>query len=250
MSIKKLGQNFLTDINIAEREIEYCDINRKDTVLEIGPGTGILTKILSKKASSVIAVEIDKVLIKNLRNFLPDNVLLINDDILNINFEKLPKFNKIVSNLPYKISSPITFKLLNYDFSKAVLMYQKEFAERLIAKPGNKQYSRITVGIYYKVNCEILDIISKKCFYPQPKVDSCIVRLIPKKSKPLKLINEDFYFDLVRILFNNRRKKIKNILNKIYKKDISNLPYINKRVEELSPEEIACLSNNLTKIED
>src|SRR4030042_3085756 len=134
---KNLGQNFLIDKNIAILEVKQANIESDDTVLEIGPGLGILTKLLAEKAKRVIAIEIDENLINKLKKTLPENVDLIHEDALNIDFETLPKFNKIVSNLPYQISSPITFKFLDYDFESAILIYQKEFAERLVAKPGS-----------------------------------------------------------------------------------------------------------------
>jgi len=146
----KIGQNFLIDKKVAERELEYASIEKNDVVLEIGPGKGIITKLLSEKAQKVIAIEIDEKLVSELKEFLPDNVLLISGDALKVDFDLLPKFNKIVSNLPFHISSPITFKLLDFDFSLAVLIYQKEFAERMVAKSGSKDYSRISVGVYYR----------------------------------------------------------------------------------------------------
>ncbi len=141
---KKLGQNFLINKDIARNEIEYCGITNKDIVLEIGPGKGILTKILIEKAKKVIAIEIDKNLYNNLKKTILDkNIILINNDVLKIKFKDIPKFNKIVSNLPFHISLPITIKILNYDFNKAVLIYQKEFAERMTSKVGEKNYSRL-----------------------------------------------------------------------------------------------------------
>ena len=191
---KNLGQNFLVDENIAELEVKKADIKKNDIVLEIGPGKGILTKILAKKAKKVIAIELDENLINNLRKTLPENVDLIHDDALKVDFETLSKFNKIVSNLPFKISSPITFKLLDYDFELAILIYQKEFAERLIASLGSKNYSRLSVGLYYKSKCEIIRTIPRTCFRPQPKVDSSMVRIVPRKSPPFVIVDEKFFF--------------------------------------------------------
>ncbi|MCK4996374.1 MAG: ribosomal RNA small subunit methyltransferase A, partial [Thermoplasmatales archaeon] len=175
---QKLGQNFLIDKRVAEQEVNYAGIENNDVVLEIGPGQGILTRLLAERAKRVIAIEIDKNLIGDLGSSLSENVELIHGDALKIDFETLPKFNKIVSNLPFQISSPITFKLLDYNFELAVLIYQKEFADRMIAAPDSKDYSRLSVGIYYKTKCELLETIPKTCFKPQPKVDSCAIRLI------------------------------------------------------------------------
>ena len=244
---RKTGQNFLVDKKVAEREVEYADICKDDVVLEIGPGNGIITKLLAEEAKKVIAIEIDDRLVNNLREFLPDNVELIHDDVLKVDFEILTQFNKIVSNLPFQISSPITFKFLEHEFSMAVLIYQKEFADRMAAKPNSKDYSRLSVGVYYKAHCEIVESVSKACFNPQPKVDSSIVKLTPRKTPPFSILDEPFFFDLTRELFNHRRKKIKNTLNKLYNVQFEDVHYLNRRVEELTPEEIGELSNTLFK---
>jgi 16S rRNA (adenine1518-N6/adenine1519-N6)-dimethyltransferase len=246
--MKKLGQNFLIDKNIAELEVKQADIKNNDVVLEIGPGKGILTKVLSEKAKKVIAIEIDKNLVNNLKKILPENVELIHGNALNIDFETLPKFNKIVSNLPFSISSPITFKFLEYDFELAILIYQKEFAERLTANSGSKNYSRLSVAIYYKSLCDVIRTIPKTCFKPQPKVDSSMIRMIPRKSPPFQVINENFFFDLTKNLFNYRRKKIKNILNNLYHLEPKKIPYLENRVEDLSPKQIGELSDILFKM--
>lgn len=245
---RNLGQNFLIDKNIAAREVKHAKISKKDIVLEIGPGKGILTLLLAEKAKEVISIEIDEKIVKNLRDRLPDNVTLIHKDALKVDFDDLTIFNKIVSNLPFQISSPITFKLLDYDFCLAILVYQKEFAKRMIAIPGRKDYSRLSVNVYYKAKCELLETIPKTCFKPQPKVDSCAVKLIKRKKPPFLVINKDFFFELTRILFNYRRKKIKKILNEFYGIHKEDIPFLDNRVEELTPEQIGNLSNILYKI--
>lgn len=245
---KNLGQNFLVDKNIAELEVKQANIKSNDVILEIGPGLGILTKLLAEKAKKVIAIEIDEKLINNLKEILPENVYLIHENALNIDFEELPKFNKIVSNLPFQISSPITFKILDYDFELAVLIYQKEFAERLVAVPGNKNYSRLSVGVNYRSRCNIIRTVSKHCFRPQPKVDSSMIKIIPRKIPPFKVKNEKFFFNLTKNLFNFRRKKIKSILNNLYNLDLKNVPYLENRVEDLSPIQIGELSDIIFKM--
>jgi 16S rRNA (adenine1518-N6/adenine1519-N6)-dimethyltransferase len=242
-----LGQNFLIDKKVAEREVNYANILKDDIILEIGPGKGILTKLLALKAKKVIAIELDKKLFDSLLPSLPDNVELINDDAVKVDFESLPRFNKIVSNLPFQISSPITFKLLNYVFDLAILIYQKEFADRLIASPDNKDYSRLSVGVYYKAKCEVLEKVPKTCFNPQPKVDSNIIKLIPRKNPPFPVTDENFFFNLTKNLFNHRRKKIKNVLIEQYKIQLEDMPYLDNRVEELTPEQIGNLSNIIFK---
>jgi 16S rRNA (adenine1518-N6/adenine1519-N6)-dimethyltransferase len=245
---QRLGQNFLIDKKVAEREIGYANIKQNDIVLEIGPGKGILTEILAKKAKKIIAIELDKNLFNNLKSTIPENVELICGDVLKADFEELPKFNKVVSNIPFQISSPLTFKLLEYDFSLAVMIYQKEFAGRMIAVPGSKNYSRLSVSIYYKTNCESLGTVSKMSFSPQPKVDSCIIRLIPRKNPPVSVVDEKLFFDLTKNLFNHRRKKIKNIINEFYKIPLKEIPYQDNRIENLTPEQIGKLSNVVFKL--
>jgi 16S rRNA (adenine1518-N6/adenine1519-N6)-dimethyltransferase len=243
----KLGQNFLIDENIARLEVKYADISKNDIVLEVGPGKGILTRFLAKSAKRVIAVEIDKNLVESLEKILPSNVTLINNDILKLDFEKLPRFNKVVSNLPYQISSPFTFKLLEHSFDLAVLIYQKEFAERMIAKHGSKKYSRLSVNIYYKAECSLLKVVSKKVFNPVPKVDSAVIKLVPRKIPAFCVENEEFFKNFVNVLFSHRRKKIKNIIKDKYDLYLNNEVFDDKRVDNLSPEEIGFLSDIVFK---
>ena len=244
---QKLGQNFLIDKNVAEREIKYADITNNDIVLEIGPGKGILTKLLADSAKKVIAIEIDMSLINKLKKTIPENVELIYGDCLKFDFKILPKFNKIVSNLPFQISSPITFKFLEHNFKSAVLIYQKEFADRMVAKPGSKEYSRLSVNTYYKAHCELLENIPSSRFRPQPNVDSCMIKLVPRKNPPFTVDSEEFFFDLTRKLFNFRRKKIGTIIKDQYNVKNNQMPFIEQRVETLTPEQIGMLSNCLYK---
>src|SRR4030042_3936025 len=131
MAKPRLGQHFLIDSSVAEREVAYAGITKNDVVLEIGPGKGIITCLLAKQAKQVIAIEIDKRLFEQLHYIVPKNVTLICQDALSVDFHSLPRFTKIVSNLPFEISSPIIFKFLKSTFSLAILIYQKDFAERL-----------------------------------------------------------------------------------------------------------------------
>ena len=242
----KLGQHFLIDKQVVEREVSYANLNKSDVVLEIGPGKGVLTRLLAKKAKKVVAIEIDLQFVEKLENTVPENVVVIHADALKVDFTTLPIFNKIVSNLPFQISSPITFKFLEYPFSKAVLIYQKDFADRMIAHPDTKHYSRLSVGVYYRTHCQVLENVSKRCFSPAPKVDSSIVEIIPRKKPPFAVLDELFFFDIVKRLFVHRRKKIKNTLEKTYD-SLEGIPYLDKRVGELSPRQIGEISNLLFK---
>jgi len=247
---RAMGQHFLIDEKIANRQIQYASLGKEDTVLEIGPGLGVLTSLLLKKAGKVIAIEKDT----RLCHFLRDNLRgleLINADALKID---LPRFDKIVSNLPYQISSPITFKLLDSDFQTGILMYQKEFAERLVAEKGMEGYSRLSVKVYYKAKSEILEVVPRKAFYPEPEVDSAIVRIEGRKP-PFKVREEAFFFKVVDAIFSHRRKKIWNSLllnwkdfaesKEEMKVLLQKLPYLEARPEDLSPEEIGILSDSL-----
>ncbi len=242
---KNLGQHFLTDTQIAEREVNYADIQSNDTILEIGPGHGILTRLIAKQAQNVIAIEKDPRLVAELTPTLPSNVSLLQQDILETDFTQLPVFTKIVSNLPFNISSPLTFKILEHQFTQAILMYQKDFADRMAAKPGNSTYSRLTVHIYYKTQCKLLENVPRNAFTPTPKVDASIVELIPRQKPPFEVQDEKFFLRLTQLLFMHRRKKIKNTLTSYLKNIPADLPYKDDRVEVLSPKEIGYLSNIL-----
>lgn len=262
---KNLGQNYLIDRNKRDQIVNFANLNKNDTVLEIGSGIGTLTIELARKARNVIAIEQDeniyKILSKRLKNENIDNVELINDDALSVDF---PKFNKIVSNLPYQISSPITFKFLEYDFDLAILMYQKEFAERMNGKVGTKDYSRLSAMLYFKCDVEALTDVSSESFIPKPKIDSTVVKLTPKENK---ISDTDFktYSNFTKALFQHRNKKIKNALidsrhiinnidKKILKKRLNEIEsdeineYLSKRVVVLTPEEILKLSRELNPI--
>jgi 16S rRNA (adenine1518-N6/adenine1519-N6)-dimethyltransferase len=168
-----LGQHLLVDKRVAERQAGYAGLTEADTVLEIGPGKGILTRALAARAGKVVAIEKDESFIPSLSN-LPGNVEVIIADAL---VYPLPRFDKVVSNLPYVISSPITFRLLESDFRLAILMYQMEFAQRMVARPGTEHYSRLSVSAQHRAECKIEFKVSRAAFYPQPKVDSAVVRI-------------------------------------------------------------------------
>lgn len=274
---KNLGQNYLIDRNKRDQIIQFSNLTKDDVVLEIGPGIGTLTIELAKRVKKVIAIEQDSNICQILENRLKkeniDNVELINDDALNVEF---PKFDKIISNLPYQISSPITFKFLNYDFQLAILMYQKEFASRMNGKVGSKDYSRLSAMLYFKCDVDLLTCVSAESFIPKPKVDSTVVRLTPKlpelngqlKHLNINEINEkDFktYSKFVKALFQHRNKKVKNALidsrhiitdldkkevkaklNSIKQKKIEEL--LSERITNLTPEEILYLSIHLNSV--
>lgn len=255
----------MIDKNKRDQIINFANLSKEDTVLEIGTGIGTLTIELAKRAGKVIAIEQDsniaKVLQQRLKDENIDNVELINDDALNVDF---PKFNKIVSNLPYQISSPITFKFLNYDFDLAILMYQKEFTRRMNGAVGSKDYSRLSAMLYFKCDVETMTDVSSESFIPKPKIDSSVVKLTPKENK---ISQGDFkvYSNFTKALFQHRNKKIRNALidsrhiickldKKEMKEKINNIDseeineYLKKRVIAIEPEEILFLSKELNSI--
>ncbi|MCD6512711.1 MAG: ribosomal RNA small subunit methyltransferase A [Thermoplasmata archaeon] len=232
----KLGQHFLVDERIAERQIEYAQLNPHDTVLEIGAGNGILTKRMAR-ISKVIAIEIDRRFIESLERI--PNVEVIHADATKVDFNSLD-FNKVVSNLPYQISSPVTFKLLETSFEKAILMYQKEFAARLIASPGSKDYSRLTVMVAPKAKVRVLEEVPRWAFKPVPKVSSCIVEMVPSEMDIG--IDYETFGKVVTALFSHRRKKIKNAMvmaSMVRKEDADDVPYGDERVEHLDVNQVA-----------
>ena len=262
---KNLGQNYLIDKNKRDQIINFGNVTKDDVVLEIGTGIGTLTIELAKKAKKVIAIEQDEkicsILAKRLKDEKIDNVELINDDALKVEF---PEFNKIVSNLPYQISSPITFKFLDYDFDLAILMYQKEFAARMNGEVGTKDYSRLSAMLYFKCDVEKMTEVSNESFIPKPQIDSTVIKLTPKENT---IDNEDFriYSKFTKALFQHRNKKIRNALidsrhiisnidKKVLKKRLNEIEdeniqnYLKERVVVLSPEEILFISQKLNPI--
>ena len=262
---KNLGQNYLIDKNKRDQIINFGNVTKDDVVLEIGTGIGTLTIELAKKAKKVIAIEQDEkicsILAKRLKDEKIDNVELINDDALKVEF---PEFNKIISNLPYQISSPITFKFLDYDFDLAILMYQKEFAARMNGEVGTKDYSRLSAMLYFKCDVEKLTEVSNESFIPKPQIDSTVIKLTPKENT---IDNEDFriYSKFTKALFQHRNKKIRNALidsrhiisnidKKVLKKRLNEIEdekiqdYLKERVVVLSPEEILFISQKLNPI--
>ncbi len=239
---RRLGQHFMVDERILQEEVECADVSDKDTVLEVGPGMGALTKHLVERAGKVIAIEKDRALGMMIRDTFPD-VELIEGDAMKVEW---PSFNKMVSNIPYRISSPLTFRLLEHDFDVAVLTYQKEFAERLVAYAGEMAYSRLSVMAYYRAEMEYLETIPRNAFKPQPKVESAIVRIRPRKEPPFYVEDEKLFEDVVRTLFSARRKMVRSALRPKY--GVVDTEFADMRAEELTPDEIGEISNLIHRI--
>lgn len=258
-----LGQNFLQDESHAEFIVQALDIRPDDVILEVGPGLGVLTQRILRAGAKLIAVEKDKGMYACLMDTLGKqwkDLTLINGDILDVEIGTLePRVNKIVSNLPFQISSPFTFQMLDHKgFEKAVITYQLEFAQRLVAPPGSKDYSRLSVMAYVKAQTKLLRRIKAGAFFPPPKVESAVVEIIPRPSPPFTMTDEAYFAKVVESLFSQRRKTVKNSLRNCSKalcsdrdefvKALSGLENKDRRPEELTPEEINEISEKLLKL--
>ncbi len=215
---KKLGQHFLRDKNIARKIIQIADIQENESVWEIGPGKGILTEELIRYKCDLTAFEIDKELIQTLQARFNKQVKLINQDILKTVWESFFSKGKIkiVSNLPYQITSPFLFKVASYSnkFSRIVIMIQKEVAQRLNAKVGTKEYGVLTLKMQYYFNIKYEFTVKPHLFYPPPKVDSAVIKLIPRINIP-EIEDEPLFWKIIETSFRNRRKMLRNNLKTI-----------------------------------
>ena len=235
---KGLGQHFLIDRNILNKVIRTAQVGKEDVVLEVGPGLGEMTLALAHQAKHVIAVEIDRKLVEILIKKLADypNVDVQRGDILTINFNKSDfqegQKIKVVANLPYKISTPLLFHFIELKefFSTLTLMLQKEVAERLVAIPGNKSYSPLSIFIQMFTNITICFYIKPSAFFPPPKVESAVVQMTFREKPLVKLENEKWFRKVVKGCFGYRRKTLVNAL----KHSGLSLPIdIDERLEEI-----------------
>ena len=243
---KSLGQNFLIDKNIINIITELGNISNKDNVLEIGPGTGNLTEhILEKHPKQLVVIEKDTKLSIKLREKFQNKIQIVNDDILKVNEKEMFKEQMIVfGNLPYNISSQILVKWLklndlNLYSRRFILMFQKEVADRIIANFNEKNYGRLSILTYWKMNVKKIKDVSPKSFYPAPKVESTILFMEPKK-KFFKFNNPKSLEYITNIFFNQKRKMIKKPMNLLFQNSqiIANKLKLDlsSRPQNLSPE--------------
>jgi len=256
---KSLGQNFLVDQNTRNKIIETLNLKPDDIVLEIGSGRGELTELISQRAKEVYTLEIDRQLLKILSESLTarNNIQIINQDILKLDLGRLIKQNKIkvkikvFGNIPYYISSPIIEHLLNFRgyISEIFITVQKEFAARVIAQPGSKDYSSFSCFVQYYALPKIAFHISKNCFKPSPKVDSSFLRLKVREVPAVFVRDEELFFSIIRSAFNQRRKILRNSLLDIVSPSALSSFFdqtglsVNIRPECLSLENFALLGN-------
>ena len=234
---KRLGQNFLVNPEALEIILEAGEITDTDTVIEIGAGLGCLTDVLARRAKRVIAVEVDELLYNALvarfgvacefpklatQKPIDSHVQLLNADVLKLELNSLlssdtgtaPTTFKVIANLPYSITTPILWKLLDHhkQIHSCVLMMQKEVAERIVAEPGGKDYGALTIGVAYWTDATLITTLSPENFYPAPKVDSALLKLTMRDNPKVTVENEEFFFKVVRTAFRMRRKMLKNSL--------------------------------------
>jgi 16S rRNA (adenine1518-N6/adenine1519-N6)-dimethyltransferase len=244
---RMLGQHFLVDERVIEREVGAAELSSGERVLEIGAGIGNLTKYLLSAGCRVIAVERDPLLVRVLKERFPKAKLeVICGDATKV---ELPPFDKVVANLPFAISSPITFRLLRRGFKKAVLIYQREFAQRLVAEPGTRAYSRVSVACSYYARAKLLERIPRGAFYPPPEVDAAMVELTLREER--LPVEEDFFMRFLAALFPYKRKTLRRALVLATRRLFGNEPepasiageeLLERRVFRLTPAELAQLS--------
>lgn len=262
---KSFGQNFLIDDNILRNIVESANVTEQDVVIEIGPGLGNLTHYILEKNAKVIAFEIDTEMIDILNErFANNNKLeIVNKDILKVDMEEYLKNKnvKIIANLPYYITSPIIFKLLEYrkNIHSITIMIQKEVAERIVATPHSKDYGVLTINTNYMADVKKLFDVPNTSFIPAPNVTSSVIQIIPneQKEKELGIENEEVFKELVKKAFSARRKKLSNSLQNsgikgMTKQDIDHIISEvglseNCRAEELSIKEYVKMANIIAK---
>ena len=257
---KKLGQNFLIDENVVRQIVEAAELSEADTVLEVGPGIGTLTQGLAESKAKVVTVELDTRLLPVLATTLEgyDNVRVVHGDILKVNIMEevgAPEF-KVCANLPYYITTPIIFALLEkrLPMERLVAMVQKEVAERMAAQPGGKDYGALSVAIQYYTEPEIAFIVPPTSFIPAPAVDSAVIVCKRRAKPPVEVCDEALFFRVVKAAFSLRRKMLSNSLKNMGIKGEQVTKWLElagvdgkRRAETLSLEDFAKLTNSFNE---
>ena len=252
---KSLGQNFLIDDNIKRKIVDSSNVSEGSIIIEVGPGSGAITKLLVKKGVPVVAFEIDTRLKEELSKIDSDNLEVIYKDFLSVDLKSelsSYKYNNIslIANLPYYITTPIITKVMELkEVNEMIVMVQKEVGDRFSAKPRTRDYNSLSVFLQYYFDIEKVCLVSKNCFVPKPKVDSIVVKFTRKKDL-IKVNNEDLFFKLVKDSFKQKRKNLRNNLrsydlDKIEKALNDKGKSLTNRAEELTIEEFAYISNCL-----
>jgi 16S rRNA (adenine1518-N6/adenine1519-N6)-dimethyltransferase len=262
---KRLSQSFLIDPNITSKIAGLLEPGPADTVVEIGPGLGVLTGIIAPQVKKIIAIEIDPGLVEILNAEISrDNVSIVHEDFLKFDFPRVVDDCepdnarvKVIGNVPYNISSAIVFRLLEFRhlISTAVLMLQKEVAERIAAGPGSRDYGIVSVivSMYARIRREF--VVPPGCFYPRPNVDSAVIKMTFRDRPLVQLENPELFRELVRASFAQRRKTLLNNLKNSRFHDSGQIENIldacaidgRRRAESLSAEEFGSLSNEISR---
>lgn len=258
---KKLGQNFLIDHSVVQRIVEAAELSEKDIVLEVGPGIGTLTQGLAESKANVVAVELDQRLLPVLATTLEgyDNVRVVHGDILKVDImaEVGNQEFKCCANLPYYITTPIIFALIEkrLPMERLVAMVQKEVAERMAAKPGGKEYGALSVAIQYYTEPEIAFIVPPSSFIPAPSVDSAVIVCKRRSTPAVEVEDEKLFFRVVQAAFSLRRKMLSNSLKNMGISSAQCAEWLSlagidgkRRAETLSLEEFAALANTYKQI--
>ena len=217
---KGWGQHFLVDRNILNKVIWAAQVEKEDTVLEVGPGLGEMTFALARQAKRVIAIEIDSKLVAILNEKMKNypNVEVVKSDILKVDFNQFLKKEghpiKVVANLPYQVSTPLLFRFIESKetFSTFTLMLQKEVAERMVAPPGGKEYGPLSIFIQMFLDVSIRFFIKPSAFFPPPKVESAVVQMVWKEKPMIETNDEEWFKRVVKACFGYRRKTLVNAL--------------------------------------
>jgi 16S rRNA (adenine1518-N6/adenine1519-N6)-dimethyltransferase len=243
---KRFGQNFLIDDQVINQIISTIAPKSDDSIVEIGPGKGALTFPLAEYLNYLNVIEIDRDLISTLSSQNNKKITIFNADALDFDFNYFLKKIRIVGNLPYNISSPLLFHLLNYreNIIDMTFMLQKEVVERIVAPPGTKTYGRLSVVIQAFFDTELMFIVPKESFDPQPKIESAILYLKAKTTplvKELKPLEE-----IVKLAFSQRRKTLKNCLKSVLDQSQTDID-LSQRAEMLSLDNFVTLMNDYEK---
>ena len=242
---KSLGQNFLIDKNIIKSIVNVGDVKKNNVILEIGPGTGNLTEyILKKNPKKIFVIEKDSNLVNLLNGKFSDKINILNKDVLKFDLNNISKEKIIIfGNLPYNISTKILTQWITTPekfkcYKKLILMFQKEVADRILAKTNSRNYGRLSIISNWRLNIKKEFNISPQCFFPKPKVDSTLLSFVPKKEF-YYIKNPENLEKITRIFFNQRRKMIKNPLKQIFKNPekvaVNFKLNLNLRPQNLSP---------------
>jgi 16S rRNA (adenine1518-N6/adenine1519-N6)-dimethyltransferase len=243
---KRFGQNFLVDHRIINQIISTISPKNDDSIIEIGPGKGAITFPIIEYLDHLSVIEIDRDLVSMLKSKEQEKLTIYQADALTFDFSQIPNKLRVIGNLPYNISSPLLFHLLDYrkQIIDMTFMLQKEVVDRIVAPPGNKIYGRLSVMMQAFYEVELMFVVPKESFEPQPKIESAILYLktreqpLVKNSKPLE--------EIVKLAFSQRRKTLKNCLKSVLNQSQTEID-LSQRAEMLSTENFVTLMNDYEK---